>query len=133
MIKVVVNGTFDIVHTGHLRMLNYAKTIGDYVLVCIDTDRRTQELKGPNRPINTQEERKFLLECLRSVDEVQLFDSDEELLEIFKIYQPDIMVKGSDYIGTNYLGHQYCKSTKWFDRIDEYSSTKKIQDIARRR
>jgi D-beta-D-heptose 7-phosphate kinase/D-beta-D-heptose 1-phosphate adenosyltransferase len=75
MKRVVVNGTFDIVHVGHLRMLQLARSLGDYVLVCIDTDRRVKELKGIDRPINNQQERAELLLNLRSVDEVQYFDS----------------------------------------------------------
>jgi cytidyltransferase-like protein len=87
--KIVLNGTFDIVHVGHLRMLSYAATLGQYVLVCIDSDRRVAQLKGTARPINTQEERKELLESLRVVSEVRIFDTDQELIEILKEYNAD--------------------------------------------
>lgn len=130
--KVVVNGTFDILHTGHVCLLNFAKSIGDHLLVCIDTDRRVKELKGDKRPINTQEERKFLLENLRAVDEVRFFDSKEELIQILIEYQADIMVKGSDYKGKSKTGQLYCKEVIYYDRIEEYSTTKKIQDITTR-
>jgi len=130
--KIVLNGTFDIVHVGHLRMLNYARTLGNHVLVCIDSDRRVRELKGATRPINTQQERQELLESLRAVDKVLVFDSDQELIDILREYQADIMVKGSDWKQQGYVGQEYCKTTQWFDRIDEYSSTKKIQDISNR-
>ena len=130
--KVVVNGTFDILHTGHVCLLNYAKSIGDHLLVCIDTDRRVKELKGDERPINTQEERKFLLENLKAVDEVRFFDSKEELIQILIEYQADIMVKGSDYKGKSKTGQLYCKEVIYYDRIEEYSTTKKIQDITTR-
>ena len=130
--KIVLNGTFDIVHVGHLRMLNYARTLGNHVLVCIDSDRRVQELKGATRPINTQQERQELLESLRAVDKVLVFDSDQELIDILQEYQADVMVKGSDWKQQGYVGQEYCKTTQWFDRIDEYSSTKKIQDISNR-
>jgi rfaE bifunctional protein nucleotidyltransferase chain/domain len=131
--KVVVNGTFDILHTGHIKLLNYAKQQGDYLLVCIDTDARVKRLKGDSRPVHTQEERKLLLENLKAVNEVKFFETDEDLKNIFKEYEPDVMVKGSDYKGTEYLGHEYCKSTKWFDLLDEYSTTKTIQRITNRR
>jgi rfaE bifunctional protein nucleotidyltransferase chain/domain len=130
--KIVINGTFDIIHTAHIEMMNFAKDNGDYLLVCIDTDKRVKELKGELRPIYSQEERKFLLENLKAVDEVKLFDSERDLINIFKEYQPDKMVKGSDYFGTHYVGYEYCKETLWFERKDGYSTTKTIQRITDR-
>lgn len=130
--KIVLNGTFDIVHVGHLRMLNYARTLGNHVLVCIDSDRRVRELKGASRPVNTQQERQELLESLRAVDKVVVFDSDQELVDILQDYQADVMVKGSDWKEQGYIGQEHCKTTKWFDRIHGYSSTEKIQDISNR-
>jgi D-beta-D-heptose 7-phosphate kinase/D-beta-D-heptose 1-phosphate adenosyltransferase len=130
--KIVVNGTFDILHTGHVCLLNYAKSLGDHLLVCIDTDRRVKELKGEKRPINTQEERKFLLENLKCVDEVRFFDSKEELIQILIDYQADVMVKGSDYKGKSKTGQLYCKEVIYYDRIEQFSTTKKIQDITSR-
>jgi D-beta-D-heptose 7-phosphate kinase/D-beta-D-heptose 1-phosphate adenosyltransferase len=130
--RVVVNGTFDIVHLGHINLLNTAKEMGDYLLVAIDSDRRVIELKGSGRPINNELERKTLLENLKAVDQVEIFDSKEELIEILKAYNADIMVKGSDYKGKSITGHAYCKEVVYFNRIDEYSTTKKIQDIINR-
>lgn len=132
MKKIIVNGTFDILHTGHVCLLNYAKSLGDHLLVCIDTDRRVKELKGEKRPINTQEERKFLLENLKCVDEVKFFDSKEELIQILVDYQADVMVKGSDYKGKSKTGQLYCKEVIYYDRIEQFSTTKKIQDITSR-
>jgi D-beta-D-heptose 7-phosphate kinase/D-beta-D-heptose 1-phosphate adenosyltransferase len=127
--KVVVNGTFDIIHPGHLALLNYAKSLGDFLIVAIDSDSRVSELKGPQRPINNQTERKLLLENLRAVDEVVVFNSSDELVDIVK--QCAIMVKGSDYRGKSVIGEANCQVI-YFDRIDEYSSTKKIQNIINR-
>ena len=73
MRKVFVNGTFDLLHRGHLELLNFAKSLGDRVYVGIDTDRRVSEKKGPSRPIYNQEERKFFLENLKAVDKVHFF------------------------------------------------------------
>ena len=73
-----------------------------------------------------------MLTSFRSVDQVKTFDSDDELINIIKNYEPDIMVKGSDYKGQPIIGSDYCKEIVFFDRIDEYSTTKKIQDIVDR-
>lgn len=131
MIKVIVNGTFDILHRGHLELLQFARSQGDQLLVCIDTDRRVKELKGDTRPINNQDDRKFMLYNLRTVDTVMLFDSKEELINIIKEYKPDIMVKGSDYQGRSIVGEKYVPKVIFYDRTD-HSTTKTIQDIISR-
>jgi D-beta-D-heptose 7-phosphate kinase/D-beta-D-heptose 1-phosphate adenosyltransferase len=127
--KIVVNGTFDVIHPGHLALLNYAKSLGDFLIVAIDSDSRVRELKGPQRPINLQDERKLLLENLKAVDQVVVFNSSSELVDIVK--QCAIMVKGSDYRGRSVIGEANCQVI-YFERINEYSSTKKIQDIINR-
>jgi rfaE bifunctional protein nucleotidyltransferase chain/domain len=130
MKKILVNGTFDIVHPGHLALLNYAKSLGDFLVVAIDSDRRVRELKGTSRPINNQHERKLLLENLRAVDQVVVFDSDQELVDL--VAACAIMVKGSDYRGQPIVGEDVCAQLVFFERIDGYSSTAKIQHIAHR-
>lgn len=131
--KVMVNGTFDILHRGHLELLNYAKSLGDQLLVAIDTDRRVTELKGIGRPINNQEDRKFFLYNLRAVDTVMFFNSKEELVNIMKEYSPDVYVKGSDWKhDKGSTAEQYCKKVIYYDRVGDYSTTKTIQDIINR-
>lgn len=131
--KIVVNGTFDIVHVGHIGLLEYAKSHKDaYVYVLVDSDRRVQELKGKSRPINSEYERTTLLNSLKSVDRVDIFDNDLELEELIKNYNPDLMIKGSDYRDKPIIGSQYCKQIKFYERITKYSSTGKIKDIANR-
>ena len=132
MVKIIVNGTFDIVHRGHIELLNYAKSLGDWLLVCIDTDRRVKELKGETRPINNQYDRQFMLQNLQAVDAVRFFDSAEELEEICRAYQPDIMVKGSDYKDKPIVGSQYCKEIKFVDLVNGYSTTNTIKNIINR-
>ena len=132
MTTVIVNGTFDILHPGHVAMLNTARSLGDYLIVAIDTDRRVQELKGASRPINNQNFRRTMLSNIKAVDLVELFDSQEELINIFKLYKPDIMVKGSDWKGKSIVAEQYVKEIFWYDRINEYSTTKIIEYIANR-
>lgn len=129
MKRVFVNGTFDVLHLGHLAMLNYAKSLGDHLVVAIDTDERVKRLKGPKRPINTVHERKVMLENLKAVDSVEIFDTDEDLINIIKTCE--IMVKGGDYRTLPIIGKEYV-TVVLFDRIDEHSSTQKIQDIVSR-
>jgi len=129
--KIIVNGTFDILHRGHIEMLQYAGNLGS-LLVCIDTDRRVRELKGPDRPINNQEDRKFMLESLQCVDRVKTFDSEQELIDIIKEYNPDIMVKGSDYRDKPIVGSDLIKEIKFYDRVEPYSTTRTIQRITDR-
>lgn len=131
MKTIFVNGTFDILHPGHVQLLNYARSLGDSLIVAIDSDRRVRELKGTSRPINSEDDRKFMLESLRSVDTVWFFDSDQELEDICRLYNP-VMVKGSDYKGKHIIGQQYCKEIVFYDRIEPYSTTRAIQDISSR-
>lgn len=130
--KVFVNGTFDVLHRGHLELLNYAKSYGDYLIVAIDTDERVKEKKGTTRPIHSQDERKFFLNMLKPVNQVEMFSSDEELENLIKEFNPDIMIVGSDYKNKRVIGSEYAKKLLFFDRIDEYSSTKIIQSIINR-
>jgi D-beta-D-heptose 7-phosphate kinase/D-beta-D-heptose 1-phosphate adenosyltransferase len=132
MKTVVVNGTFDILHSGHIRLLNVARNMGDHLLVCIDSDRRVSALKGTARPINTQSDREELLLNIKAVDQVEVFDTDEELIAILKKYNPDIMVKGSDWKDKPIVGSQYVKHIEYFERLEEYATTKTIQNIINR-
>lgn len=131
--KVFVNGTFDALHAGHLALLNYAKSLGDYLIVGIDTDERVKEKKGPSRPVNSKEDRALMLINLKAVDEVRYFSTDKELEDLVKSVQPDIMVVGSDYLNKKVIGSEHSKQLRFFKRIDEYSTTKIIQSIIDRR
>lgn len=132
MKTVFVNGTFDVLHRGHLMLLEYAKGQGDSLIVAIDTDERVKEKKGYSRPVNSESERIFMLQNLRWVDLVLSFGTDKELEKLIEIVNPDIMIVGSDWKGKPVIGSQYAKTLKFFDRIDGYSSTKIIQSIADR-
>jgi len=123
MIKVWVNGVFDVLHRGHIELLKFAKLQGDYLCVGIDSDKRVKELKGNDRPINNQEDRKVFLESFRFVDEVIIFNSSQELSNKIKEYNPDIFVIGSDYKDKNIVGREHLKKIIFFDRVEGYSST----------
>ena len=134
MTTVMVNGTFDVLHPGHVALLNTARSYGDHLVVAIDTDRREKELKGDKRPINNQNDRRIMLSALKAVDIVEFFDSTEDLVKLMERYQPDVYVKGSDWKhDTQSTAHQYCKEVIYYDRMEPYSTTKIIQHIADRR
>ena len=126
--RVFVNGTFDILHRGHLELLNYAKRLGE-VCVGIDTDECVRGKKGRGRPVHNQEERKFFLENLKSVDEVVFFSSEPEFEELIKTMQPDIIIVGSDWKEKSTIKTYYGGELIFFDRREEYSTTKTIHRI----
>jgi D-beta-D-heptose 7-phosphate kinase/D-beta-D-heptose 1-phosphate adenosyltransferase len=122
-----VNGCFDVLHPGHIELLKYARSFGDYLIVAIDSDRKVAEMKGPERPIFSQHDRALMLKAIRYVDVVHVFDTKEDLEQLLESIQPDIMVVGSDWKGKEVVGSQYAKSVRFFDRIGGYSTTKTIQ------
>lgn len=93
---VFTNGCFDIVHKGHVAYLNQAKSLGNYLIVGMNSDASVKRLKGLSRPINSELDRKFVLENLKAVDEVIIFDEDTPLDLIMQI-KPQVLVKGGDW------------------------------------
>ena len=130
--KVFVNGTFDILHPGHIDLLYLASTYGDEFVVAIDSDRRVKEKKGDSRPINNEDTRSKIIFHIKGVDKVFIFDSDEELRDIIKEYEPDVMMVGSDYRDKEVIGSEYAKQLVFFERDTRYSSTKVIEGIISR-
>ena len=120
---VFINGCFDVLHRGHIELFKYAKSLGDRLIIGIDSDKRVSELKGPLRPINSEEDRKFFLESIQYIDKVDIFSSEDQLRDLVWLYQPDIMVVGSDYKGKDVIGSEFAKNLIFFDRIGDYSTT----------
>ena len=133
MKKVFVNGAFDVLHSGHLDLLDFASMLGGHLMVAIDTDRRIEYNKGVGRPFNCLSVRKQIMSFLKPVDGVAVFDTDQELVDIIKQYKPDIMVKGSDWRGKTVIGEEYCKEIYFYERTNGQSTTKTIQDFIDRR
>lgn len=100
---VFTNGCFDILHKGHVAYLQAAKSLGDILIVGMNTDDSVKRLKGSERPVNSLEDRAFVLSSLRSVDYVVPFDEDTPLSLIESI-MPDILVKGGDYTIDTIIG-----------------------------
>ncbi len=128
-VKVFINGTFDVLHPGHMDILTFAAMSGTQLLVAIDSDERVKELKGPSRPINDQHFRKKMLSHVKGVDEVCVFNTADELKGVIRGYAPDIMIVGSDYINKNVIGSEFSKKLIFFERVSNYSSSDIIRKI----
>ena len=123
--KVVFTiGCFDILHRGHIELLRYCNSLG-YVIVGLNSDTSVKKLKGNGRPFFSQDDRKFMLEACRYVDEVRIFDGDTPL-EMVKNISPDVMVKGGDYAPEEVAGSEVCE-VKIFKFIGGYSTTKILE------
>lgn len=132
MKNIFVNGCFDIIHRGHIELFKYAKSLGGLLHVAIDSDERVKQKKGNSRPVNTQQDRLFILQSLKYIDLVYIFDSDNELVSLIKDIKPDIMIVGSDWKNNKIIGSEYARELRFFERIEKYSTTKLIQSIAYR-
>ena len=120
--KIWTNGCFDIVHVGHIELLKYARGQGDSLFVGIDSDERVKKLKGEKRPINNQIWRKEVLESIKYVDKVFIFNSKEEMISILTREGIDLIVVGEDYKNREVTGSGICP-VKFFDKIPGISST----------
>jgi rfaE bifunctional protein nucleotidyltransferase chain/domain len=129
---VFTNGCFDVLHRGHIAYLNEAKSLGDLLFIGLNSDSSVRGLKGPERPINHELDRKFLLENLKSVDFVELF-STETPYELIKMVSPNILVKGGDWKPDQIVGSDIVLSAggevKSLRFEDGYSSTNIIEKI----
>ena len=123
MKKVWVNGCFDILHRGHYELFNYARSLGDKLIVGIDSDEKVAKDKGNNRPYNNLEDRVYALESLKAIDQVIVFDNREHLEDLVKLIKPEFLVVGSDWKNKDIVGGIYAKKIVYFNRIKGYSTT----------
>jgi|TARA_R100000353_G_scaffold94219_1_gene69129 D-beta-D-heptose 7-phosphate kinase/D-beta-D-heptose 1-phosphate adenosyltransferase len=123
MVKVWVNGCFDVLHRGHYELFNYAKSLGDKLAVGIDSDEKVSKDKGANRPFNNINDRVYALQSLKAVNEVYVFNSRKELEDLIENYQPDYLVVGSDWKDKDVVGGHFAKEIVYFNRIEGYSTT----------
>jgi rfaE bifunctional protein nucleotidyltransferase chain/domain len=117
-----VNGCFDIIHTGHIELFKFAKNLGLYLFVGIDSDKRVKKLKGEGRPINNQDDRKKILESIRYIDQVFIFDTPQEMEDIIKKNNIGSIVIGEEYKDKKITGSSICEVV-FFPRINGISST----------
>jgi rfaE bifunctional protein nucleotidyltransferase chain/domain len=126
---VWTNGTFDVLHMGHIKLFREARKLagpGGKVIVGTDSDERISTLKGPTRPINNLFDRVDFLRSIKYIDEVVAFSSEDALIANIKRYSPDIILIGDDYIGKRVVGGEYAKQIMYFPRYGGLSSSKII-------
>lgn len=129
---VFTNGCFDILHRGHLSYLNEARSLGDLLIVGLNSDESVKRLKGPTRPVNNEADRQFMLENLRSVDCVEIF-TDDTPQTLIEAISPKILVKGGDWKPEQIVGSEHVLSQGGdvlsLDFIDGHSTTNTIEKI----
>lgn len=127
---VFTNGCFDLLHVGHTRLLEKAKSLGDFLVVGLNSDRSVRQLKGPRRPVNPERARAEILSALRSVDGVVIF-SEKTPEKLIKAIQPDILVKGGDWKKKEVVGGKFVTSyggkIYLFPTVKGYSTTKLLR------
>ena len=128
MRRIWTNGCFDILHIGHIKLLEFAKSQGDYLIVGIDSDERIKSSKGEGRPINNQKNRSEFLRAIGVVDEVVIFNSSEGLSNAVKENFIDLIVIGDDYEGKDVIGSEHA-DVLFFKKIPDISSSSIISKI----
>ena len=117
------NGCFDILHKGHIALFKYAKSLGDKLYIGIDSDEKVKKDKGSDRPFNNVQDRKEVLESIKYIDGVFIFNDTQGLDDLIRIVGPNIMIIGSDWKGKKVVGEQHVKKLVFFDRLKDYSTT----------
>lgn len=133
---VLAGGIFDLIHRGHVEFLEKAKKEGDVLIVLLESDKKTREIKGKNRPINTQEDRAFVLSRLLMIDYIFIlpyFKKDKDYEKLVKMLQPDIIaVTKADTLKNlkkRYATSVNGKLVEVISRIKEYSTTESLRKI----
>ena len=127
---IFTNGCFDILHKGHIELLKFCKNNykNSVVIVGLNSDSSIKRLKGSSRPINTLDSRIQMLNSIIWVDYILVFEEDNPI-ELLKILQPHVLVKGGDYTYDSILGKEYCKEVKIFSTLEGFSTTNIINKI----
>ena len=121
-IRVWVNGTFDVLHRGHIELIKFASKFGT-LRVGIDYDEMVKSFKGESRPVNLWTDRKFMMESITYVNSVVGFGSDEELEDQIREWNPKYLIVGSDYKDKKVIGSHLVEQVLFFDKIDGFSTT----------
>tara|TARA_X000000368_G_C23039268_1_gene716103 strand:+ start:1831 stop:2229 length:399 start_codon:yes stop_codon:yes gene_type:complete len=122
------NGTFDILHPGHIELFKVGASLGNKLIVATDTDEKIRKDKGASKPVNNLCDRISLLQAIKYIDEVLYFNTREELEGLIKLYRPDILLLGDDWQGGDVVGIEYAKEARFLPRLN-YSTTDIIKKI----
>ena len=122
------NGTFDILHPGHIELFKVGASLGNKLIVATDTDEKIRKDKGASKPVNNLCDRISMLQAIRYIDEVLYFNTREELEGLIKLYMPDILLLGDDWQGGDVVGIEYAKEARFLPRLN-YSTTDIIKKI----
>lgn len=125
---VFTNGCFDILHIGHIRLLEKAKSLGDILIVGLNSDASVKKIKGKNRPIIKEFERAEILAAISFVDFIVKF-SQHTPLELIKKIRPDILVKGADWENGKIVGSEFAKKVRRIPLVKGHSTTKIIEKL----
>lgn len=127
---VFTNGCFDILHAGHVSVLEFSRSKGDVLVVGLNSDASVSRLKGPTRPVNTQADRALVLAGLESVSVVSIFEEDTPY-NLIKLVEPDVLVKGGDYKTTDIVGREFAKKVVRFPLLQGRSTTNIIKKVSK--
>jgi D-beta-D-heptose 7-phosphate kinase/D-beta-D-heptose 1-phosphate adenosyltransferase len=124
--RVWLNGTFDVLHLGHIKLFQHSKKLYPNSIICVgvDTDDRIRQMKGPNRPINPLHYRVEFLKSIRFIDDVCSFATDDELRKEIALFNPDVMCIGDDYRNRTIIGEELIPHIEYVKRFDNLSTTK---------
>ncbi len=130
MDKIVwCNGTFDILHPGHMQLFKVARSLGDKVIVATDTDEKIKKDKGEHRPVNDLCYRVAMLEAIKYIDVVLTFGDRQELEGLIQLYTPDILLLGDDWQGGDVVGIEHAKGVRFLPRVGGYASSKTLNKM----
>ena len=130
MSKIVwTNGTFDILHPGHIELFKVARSLGDKVIVATDTDEKIKKDKGDHKPVNDLKYRVAMLEAIKYIDVVLTFGDRKELEGLIQLYNPDILILGDDWRYGDVVGREHAKEVRFLPRVGGYASSNTIKRI----
>ena len=127
---VFTNGCFDILHAGHVSVLEFSRSKGDVLVVGLNSDASVRRLKGPTRPVNSQSDRALVLAALESVSAVCIFNEDTPY-NLIKAVCPDVLVKGGDYKPEEIVGREFAKKVVRFALLKGRSTTNIIKKVSK--
>tara|TARA_R100001443_G_scaffold36415_2_gene50241 strand:- start:129 stop:527 length:399 start_codon:yes stop_codon:yes gene_type:complete len=126
---VWTNGTFDILHPGHIELFKVARSLGDKVIVATDTDEKIKNDKGDHKPVNDLCYRVAMLEAIKYIDVVHTFGNRKELEDLIMLYEPDILLLGDDWRHGDVVGREHAKEVRFLPRVGGYASSNTIKRI----